>query len=84
MSARAKPFCRTFLHTYLEKHGLLSCARCCFDASHIIVLTGVDGDTIYFDDPDRGSRKINPVHWFSTKVKNRIDGRLMCRDSDRY
>lgn len=48
--------------------GPLWCAGYWFGVPHIVVLTGVDGNTIYINDPDGPTKRTNTVDWFNTKL----------------
>lgn len=72
------------LHGYLANQGPLWCAGYWFGVGHIIVLTGVDGGKIYFNDPDGGVKKQGTVNWFNTQLARMIPGCLMYKDQSRY
>ena len=68
----------------LRDRGPWWCAGYWFGFPHIIVLTGVDGNVIYFNDPDGGEKKTNTVHWFNTKLAKAIKGCIMQKNPDAY
>lgn len=72
------------LRLALRDRGPLWCAGYWFGVGHIIVLTGVDGEKIYFNDPDQGVKKEATVHWFNTKLANGITGCVMQKDQAAY
>ena len=72
------------LYGYLTARGPLWCAGYWFGVGHIIVLTGVDGGTVYFNDPDGGVKKEGTVNWFNTCLASSISGCLMYKDQARY
>jgi hypothetical protein len=74
----------TDLHGYLTRNGPLWCAGYWFGVGHIIVLTGVDGWKIYFNDPDGGKKKTGTVEWFNNKLASQLPGCLMSKDPTRY
>ena len=39
-----------------------------YHAGHVIVITGVDGDTIRLNDPWEPQRKTNTIAWFNTNL----------------
>ena len=72
------------LETLLNRHGPLWCAGFWFGVGHIIVLTGVSGDTVFFNDPDKGVKKRATVQWFDSKVSKNVDGCIMYKDPAAY
>jgi hypothetical protein len=48
------------------------------------VLTGVDGGTVFFNDPDQGVKKSGTIAWFNEKLSNSLPGCLMYKDPQRY
>ena len=55
-----------------------------FGVGHIIVLTGVGKDRVYFNDPDQGVKKEGTVKWFNEKLSSQLPGCLMVKDPGRY
>jgi Papain-like cysteine protease AvrRpt2 len=72
------------LFTYLRDRGPVWCAGVWFGFGHAIVLTGVDGGTVYFNDPDQGVKKTGTLAWFNEKLMNSLPGCLMYKDPQRY
>lgn len=72
------------LYDFLDKHGPLWCAGYWFGPGHVIVLTGIDGGQVFFNDPDGGVKKQGTIDWFNQKLANSLLGCLMCKDPDRY
>jgi hypothetical protein len=68
----------------LADHGPLWCAGCWYGPGHVIVLTGVDGESIHLNDPDGGKKKTGLISWFNTKLYNNWDDCLMYKDPDAY
>ena len=60
------------LYAALKQAGPLWCAGSWFGPGHIIVLTGVDGSNVYFNDPgpvDVGTKNAkNSLAWFNQKL----------------
>jgi ABC-type bacteriocin/lantibiotic exporter with double-glycine peptidase domain len=81
---QATPYFSTDLVFLLNLYGPLWSAGYWFGPGHIIVLTGVINDTIYFNDPDQGVRKQNTVAWFNSKLAKTVDGCLMYKDPAAY
>jgi hypothetical protein len=71
------------LRQMLGEVGPLWCAGYWFGPGHIVVLTGIDGDTVHFNDPDGGVAKTNTVKWFNDKVARTVAGHLLCKDQTR-
>ncbi|MGH8175990.1 MAG: papain-like cysteine protease family protein [Steroidobacter sp.] len=72
------------LFKYLRDRGPIWCAGFWYGFGHIIVLTGVDGGTVYFNDPDQGVKKTGTIAWFNEKLSNSLAGCLMYKDKARY
>lgn len=72
------------LFSYLRAGGPVWCAGFWFGVGHIIVLTGVGGGKVYFNDPDQGVKKEGTVKWFNEKLANQLPGALMVKDPGRY
>ena len=72
------------LETLLNRYGPLWSAGFWFGVGHIIVLTGVDGQVVYFNDPDKGMQKSGSVDWFNQKLSKTVDGCLMYKDPVAY
>lgn len=72
------------LEQLLNKYGPLWCAGYWYGPGHIIVLTGVSGNTIHLNDPDGGVRKTQSVAWFNQKLATSVDGCLMHKNPAAY
>jgi len=72
------------LYNYLNSHGPVWCAGYWFGVGHIVVLTGVDSGTVFFNDPDGGVTKEGTLAWFNSKLASNINGCLMVKDPARY
>ena len=72
------------LHGYLSSQGPIWCAGHWFGPGHIIVLTGVDGGQMFFNDPGGGLKKQGTVDWFNKKLASSLQGSLMYKDPKRY
>lgn len=72
------------LFKYLRDRGPIWCAGFWYGAGHIIVLTGIDGGTVYLNDPDGGVKKTGTIAWFNEKLSNSLPGCLMYKDPNRY
>ncbi|MEP7277768.1 MAG: papain-like cysteine protease family protein [Bacteroidota bacterium] len=72
------------IENMLVRYGPLWCAGFWFGHGHIIVLTGIKGEEVYFNDPDGGVQKKGSVAWFNAKLAGELDGCLMYKDSHAY
>jgi hypothetical protein len=73
------------LEELLIKSGPLWCAGSFYYPAHMIVLTGIVGDQIFFNDPDGGREKTENLNWFNTHLFNKYyEGCLMYKDPDAY
>lgn len=72
------------LFKYLRDGGPVWCAGYWFGVGHIIVLTGVGADKVYFNDPDQGVKKEATVKWFNEKLASQLPGCLMVKDPAAY
>ena len=72
------------LANYLTRHGPILCAGNWFGVGHAIVLTGVGGNNVYFNDPDGGVKKSNTVQWFNSKLFSQWADTLMYKDPKAY
>lgn len=68
----------------LRDYGPLWCAGYWYGAAHIIVLTGVDGNQVFINDPDQGQQKTGTLSWFNDKLCNSLSGCLMAKDPQAY
>ena len=60
------------LEHQLRVHGPIWCAGYWFGPGHVIVLTGVDGQTVYFNDPNGGTEKTGTLAWFNQKLAKSV------------
>jgi Papain-like cysteine protease AvrRpt2 len=58
----------TILIELLRTYGPLWSAVNWEGSGHVIVLTGVKGDNVYFNDPWEPSKKVRPVSWFVSSL----------------
>ena len=72
------------LHGYLQSHGPIWCNGTWFGVGHAIVLTGISGTQVYFNDPDGGVKKNNTLNWWNNKLYSDFDDTLMYKDPTRY
>jgi len=72
------------LYRYLHDSGPVWCCGTWFGPDHIIVLSGVDTNKVYFNDPDGGVKKENTVKWFNEKLYTQCAGCLMVKDASAY
>ena len=69
----------------LMQHGPIWCAGRWHGRPHIVVLTGVNGNTVHINDPGGGGVALtNTVKWFNEKLDNHIEGCLMCKNPSAY
>lgn len=71
------------LELLLRVFGPLWCAGQWYGLKHIIVLTGVEDQTVYINDPDRGVAKQETLAWFNQKL-DKIPSRMMYKDPSAY
>lgn len=63
------PWTSDMVGTYLRNYGPLWCAGHWRRSGHVIVLTGVEGDTLFFNDPAGGGQRIDyPLSKFNQRV----------------
>jgi ABC-type bacteriocin/lantibiotic exporter with double-glycine peptidase domain len=72
------------LEQLLRNYGPLWCAGFWYGPGHIIVLTGVNGNNVYLNDPDNGVKKTGTLSWFNSKIANNLDGCVMYKDPLAY
>jgi cysteine protease avirulence protein AvrRpt2 len=72
------------LFMYLRDGGPVWSAGFWFGVGHIIVLTGVGGGKVYFNDPDQGIKKEGLLSWFNEKLSTQLPGCLMVKNPGRY
>ena len=61
------------LEIFLRNNGPILCVGTWFGFHHAIVLTGVWGDQVYFNDPAGGRRKTGTIAWFNQKLTRRTN-----------
>ena len=81
---RSQGYTSLIIKTLLSNHGPLWCAGTWYGPGHVIVLTGVDGETIHLNDPDGGVKKTGLISWFNTKLFNNWPGCLLAKDPNAY
>ncbi len=66
------------LGMFLRNYGPIWCAGQWDGVKHIVVLTGVDGDKVFINDPNpaKGARQ-ETVSWFNTKLDRKVAGCMM-------
>lgn len=72
------------LEAMMRNWGPLWCAGHWYGVGHIIVLTGVQVNTVFLNDPDRGLRKKGTLSWFNAKLDGNLDGAVMAKDPRAY
>ena len=72
------------LEDKLKAHGPLWCAGFWYGPGHIIVLTGVDADIVFLNDPDKGKPKMGSIPWFNDKLASNFPGCIMAKDPKQY
>jgi hypothetical protein len=68
----------------LKQAGPLWCAGYWYGPGHVVVLTGVDGENVYINDPDGGVPKVGLLPWFNTKLAWHVAGRVMRKRMEAY
>jgi hypothetical protein len=59
---------------WLTRYGPLWCGGYWYGLGHVIVLTGVDSNNVFLNDPDGGVKKNGTIAWFNLKlIKNYPD-----------
>ncbi|MFZ2146902.1 MAG: papain-like cysteine protease family protein [Sedimentisphaerales bacterium] len=61
----------------LAIHGPLWCAGYWYGFPHVIVLTGVNGNTVYVNDPDGPRRREGTLDWFNARLASNIANCVM-------
>ena len=74
----------TDIERLLVNHGPLWCAGYWYGPGHVIVLTGVDDDYVYLNDPDGGVKKKETIAWFNLKVMGKWPGAVAYKDPAAY
>lgn len=72
------------LYQILKSKGSIWCAGKWFCFGHVIVLIGIDGNKIYFNDPDGGRKKWGPVGWFNLKSYSQYTGYMLAKNPKAY
>jgi hypothetical protein len=72
------------IYATLKQCGPLWCAGTWYGFGHVIVLTGVDGGTVFLNDPDKGVKKDGTLDWFNKKLMNSLAGCIMYHDPETY
>ena len=65
------------LEVFLRNNGPVWSAGRWYGFPHIVVLTGIDGDTVYINDPDGPRAKSGSVAWFNEKLARDVTPCLM-------
>jgi predicted double-glycine peptidase len=60
------------LEQQLRSRGPIWCAGFWDGLGHVIVLSGVDAETVYFNDPAGGRRRSGTLNWFNTKLARTV------------
>ena len=84
LSPKPAQYSSGYLELLLRNQGPLWCAGKWYGPGHIIVLTGVQGDRVFINDPDGGVKKSHSVGWFNTHLDNWAQGCLMYKDPFSY
>jgi hypothetical protein len=69
---------------YLTDLGPIWANGLWYGPGHCIVVTGVGGGKVFFNDPDRGVKKEETIKWFNEKLFTQWIGCLMVKDQARY
>ena len=84
VTPRPSSYSSKVLEGILTRCGPLWCAGNWYGPGHVIVLTGVDGEQIYLNDPDGGLKKKATVSWFNVHLYNVSSGCLLYKDPNAY
>lgn len=68
----------------LMRYGPLWAAGEWYGFGHVVVITGVKDETVYINDPDRGTKKSGTISWFNQRILNTFNGCLMFKDPNAY
>jgi hypothetical protein len=86
-SLKALPIKKTYsnadLYAALKQCGPLWCAGHWYGPGHVIVLTGVDGGTVFLNDPDRAQKKEGTLAWFNQALIQ-VEGCVRYKDPEAY
>jgi ABC-type bacteriocin/lantibiotic exporter with double-glycine peptidase domain len=61
----------------LRTYGPIWSAGKWFGGGHVIVLTGVNGRDVHFNDPDGGRKNTGTIDWFNAKLAKSVPGCLL-------
>jgi ABC-type bacteriocin/lantibiotic exporter with double-glycine peptidase domain len=81
---RATPYNSADIKDLLVNNGPLWAAGNWYGVGHVVVVTGVDGETVYLNDPDGGVKKTGLLSWFNTKRFSSWPDSLLAKDPNRY
>ena len=70
-------FTASDLEILLRQHGPIWCAGVWDGPEHVIVLTGVEGEIVYFNDPNGGLARQKSLEWFNGKLCSWIPNCMM-------
>ena len=65
------------LNAILCAYGPIWCAGYWFGPAHATAFTGVDGSSVYFNDPAEPKRKSESIEWFNNKLLKTINHSMM-------
>jgi hypothetical protein len=68
----------------LTARGPIWAAGKWYGVGHAIVITGVDGETVFLNDPDQGVKKFGLLSWFNTMRFSTWPDSLLAKDPTRY
>jgi ABC-type bacteriocin/lantibiotic exporter with double-glycine peptidase domain len=68
----------------LRDSGPIWCAGHWYGVGHVIVLTGVDGGTVYLNDPDGAHQKTGTLAWFNEKLASNLAGCMQVKNPKAY
>lgn len=69
---------------WLTKYGPLWCGGFWYGFGHVIVLTGIDDNFVYLNDPDGGVKKKESLAWFNLKLIKHVPGSVLYKDPTAY
>ena len=72
------------LESILKTRGPIWCAGYWYGLGHVIVLTGVDKNNVFLNDPDGGKRKTGSLTWFNEKLASQFQGCMMVKNPKSY
>ena len=68
------------LERALGDFGPLWCAGFWYGPGHVVVVTGVEGDTVHINDPDGGRAKTGTLAWFNQSLGKMWPDCMLRRD----